>query len=413
MSQQRVAAMQASSRRDTPTSVGLLPDPEPRARHFTIVSVDDHLIEPPHAFEGRVPAALAERAPRIVVDGLGQEMWEYEGQRYPQVGLNAVVGRPKDQWSMDPARFDEMRRGCWDVDARVADMDLDGVYASLCFPSLIAGFAGTMFSKSRDQELGLACLRAWNDWHHEEWAGRHPDRIIALQLPWLSDPEVAAADVRRNAERGFKAVSFPENPADLGLPSMHTDHWDPLLRACEETETVVCLHNGSSAWTAARSPGAPLELYTTLFSVNALAAAADWLWARVPLRFPDLDIAMSEGGIGWVPMLIDRIDYVGSHSASGLQTWTDPDVSPTDALRRNFWFCTIDTESAFALRHHIGVDHIMLESDYPHADSSWPDTQEQVRAGIGDLPPGEIRKITWENASRLFRHPVPEELQIP
>jgi predicted TIM-barrel fold metal-dependent hydrolase len=340
-------------------------------------------------------------------------MWEYEGQRYPQVGLNAVVGRPKDQWSMDPARFDEMRRGCWDVDARVADMDLDGVYASLCFPSLIAGFAGTMFSKSRDQELGLACLRAWNDWHHEEWAGRHPDRIIALQLPWLSDPEVAAADVRRNAERGFKAVSFPENPADLGLPSMHTDHWDPLLRACEETETVVCLHNGSSAWTAARSPGAPLELYTTLFSVNALAAAADWLWARVPLRFPDLDIAMSEGGIGWVPMLIDRIDYVGSHSASGLQTWTDPDVSPTDALRRNFWFCTIDTESAFALRHHIGVDHIMLESDYPHADSSWPDTQEQVRAGIGDLPPGEIRKITWENASRLFRHPVPEELQIP
>ena len=123
---------------------------------------------------------------------------------------------------------------------------------------------------------------------------------------------------------------------------MHTEHWDPLLRACEETGTVVCLHNASSSWTAARSPGAPLELYTTLFPVNAMVAAADWLWAGIPTRFPQLDVAFSEGGIGWVPMLIDRIDYVLDHSASGLSAWRDPHLSPTDALRRNFWFCTID-----------------------------------------------------------------------
>ena len=110
-----------------------------------------------------------------------------------------------------------------------------------------------------------------------------------------------------------------------------------------------------------------------------MVAAADWLWARIPTRFPDLDIAFSEGGIGWVPMLIDRIDYVLDHSASGLSAWNDPTLSPTDALRRNFWFCTIDIGSTFALRDHIGVDHIMLESDYPHADSTWPDTQARAR----------------------------------
>lgn len=413
MSAERVAAMGAIEQRAPTTSTGLLPDPEPRERIYTIISVDDHLIEPRHLFEGRLPAHLQDRAPKVIEDERGQELWEYEERRYPQIGLNAVAGRPKDQWSVDPARFDEMRRGCWDVDARVADMDLDGVYASLCFPSLIAGFAGTVFSKSADAELGLACVRAWNDWHHEEWAGRHPDRIIPLQLPWLCDPEIAAADVRRNAERGFKAVSFPENPVDLGLPSVHTTHWDPFLAACAETETVLCLHNASSAWTASRSPEAPLELYTTLFPVNALAAAADWLWAKVPLRFSRLRIAMSEGGIGWVPMLIDRIDYVMTHSASGLRTWTGGDLSPTDALRRSFWFCTIDTESALALRHHIGVDHIMIESDYPHADSTWPDTQAHLGAGLGELPADDVRKITWENASRLFRHPVPEELRVP
>jgi predicted TIM-barrel fold metal-dependent hydrolase len=390
-----------------------LPDPEPRPRHYTIISVDDHLIEPADVFQKRVPEAMREQAPHIVTNDSGRETWVYEEGFYPQVGLNAVAGRPKAEWSMEPARFDEMRRGCYDIEARVRDMDLDGIYASLCFPSLIAGFAGTIFANSKDQELGLACLRAWNDWHIEEWAGPHPDRIIPLQISWLRDPEIAAADVRRNAERGFKAVSFPENPVDLKLPSVHTDHWDPLLRACEETQTVICLHNGSSSWTAARSPGAPLELYTSLFSVNAIAAAADWLWARIPTRYPEIRVAFSEGGIGWVPMLIDRVDYVLDHSAVGSQGWDDPNLSPTDALRRNFWFCTIDIPSTMALREHIGIDHICLESDYPHADSTWPDTQLRAAEGLRDFTPTEVRKVTWENASNLFRHPVPPELQRP
>ena len=145
-------------------------------------------------------------------------------------------------------------------------------------------------------------MRAWNDWHLEVWAGTHPERIIALQIPWLSDPELGADEIRTNAARGFKTVSLPENPVDLGLPSMHTGHWDPMLRACEETQTVVCLHNGSSRWSAARSPGAPLELYSTLFTANPLATAADWLWAGVTTRFPELQIAFSEGGLGWAVM---------------------------------------------------------------------------------------------------------------
>ncbi len=390
-----------------------LPEPEPRVRDYTIISVDDHLIEPAHCFEGRLPATLQDRAPRVVTLDDGRETWVYEDRFYPQVGLNAVAGRPKAEWSMEPARFDEMRRGCYDIEARVADMDLDGVFATLCFPSLIAGFAGTIFAKSDDAALGLAALRAWNDWHIEEWAGPHPDRVIPLQLAWVIDPEIAAGDVRANAARGFKAVSFPENPVDLGLPPMLSTHWDPFLRACEETETVVCLHNGSSSWTAARSPGAPLELYTSLFPVNALVTAADWLWAQVPTRFPEIKIAFSEGGISWVPMLIDRIDYVLGHSAVGSHGWDSTDISPTDALRRNFWFCTIDIGSTFALREHIGVDHICVESDYPHADSTWPDTQSNARAALADVAPDVIRKVTWENASKLFRHPVPEHLRRP
>jgi predicted TIM-barrel fold metal-dependent hydrolase len=310
---------------------------------------------------------------------------------------------------MDPARFDEMRKGCWDIHARVADMDVAGIWASLCFPSLIAGFAGVVFSQSKDPSLGLACVRAWNDWHHEVWAGTYPERIIPLQITWLQDPSIAADMVRENAARGFKALSFPEQPVNIKMPSVHTDHWDPLFRACEETGTVVCLHTGSAAWTAAQSPGAPLELYATLFPVNGVAAAADWVWARIPLRFPGLNVALSEGGIGWVPMLLDRLDYIMDHSGSGGAHVWDGDVTPSEALQRNFWFCTIDDPSTLPARERIGIDHIMVEVDYPHADSTWPDTQALLASRFAGFSEAEVRKLTHENAARLFRHSLPPE----
>ncbi len=392
-----------------PGRPGLLPDPDPRPIVVPIISVDDHLIEPAHLFTGRVPAALADRAPRVVETDAGQQVWVYEDRTYPNVGLNAVVGRPRESWSMDPARFDEMRPGCYDIEARVVDMDLNGVWASLCFPSLVAGFCGAVFSGSGDPGLGLACVRAWNDWHAEEWAGSHPERIIPLQLPWLADAAVAAAEVRANAARGFKAVSFPEFPAQLGYPSIFTDAWDPFFAACEETGTVVCLHTGASAWAPLPSPDPPFELLPTLFPVNALVAAGEWVWSGVALRFPRLAVAFSEGGIGWVPMLLDRLDYVLRHSGSGSRDHWPSDLLPSEVLQRNFWFCTIDDPSVVELRHRIGVGHIMVESDYPHADSTWPDTQSVLESSMGRVPRDELRRMAAGNAAGLFRHPLPAE----
>ena len=395
----------------TQSTTTLLPDPVARVIAVPIISVDDHLIEPPDLFVGRLPANLQDKAPRITEDEAGNQCWLFESQRYPNIGLNAGVGRPRLEWSMEPARFDQMRPGCYDIEHRVVDMDLAGIWASLCFPSLVSGFCGAVYSRARDPELGLACMRAYNDWHHDVWAAPYPARIIPLQLPYLADIETAVTEVRKNADRGFKAVSFPEFPAQLGFPSIFSGYWDPLFAACQDTGTVLCLHTGASSWAPLPSPDPPFELLPTLFPVNALVAAGEWLWSGVPLRFPRLAIAMSEGGIGWVPMLMDRVDYVLRHSASGSESTAWPSTMlPSEVLRRNFWFCSIDDPSIVALRHVIGVDHIMVESDYPHADSSWPDTQEVLAATWGALPGDELRAIAGGNAARLFSHPLPDHV---
>jgi hypothetical protein len=197
-----------------------LPEPEPAEVRATIISVDDHLVEPPGMFEGRLPARLQDRAPKVIVTDKGHEVWDFDGQQHFQVGMNAVAGRRPETVKVEPFRFDQMRRGCWDVDARVHDMDLGGIWASLSFPSMITGFCGRVYSQCSDPELGLAVTRAWNDWMHDEWWQPHPDRIIPMGITFLTDPEAGAAEIRRNAERGFRTVTLPERPHAIGLPSI-------------------------------------------------------------------------------------------------------------------------------------------------------------------------------------------------
>ena len=382
-----------------------LPEPEPREVRYTVISVDDHLVEPPDMFEGRLPSSLQPQAPRIVeVDG--KQIWEFDGGLYTQVGMNALAGRRLETVKLEPFRFEHMRRGCFDIDARIHDMDLNGVWASLNFPSMITGFCGRVFSQCSDPVLGLAVTKAWNDWLFEEWYSPYPTRIIPLGITFLTDPEAGAAEIYRNAERGFRSVTLPERPHRLGLPSLFLDYWEPIIRACAETDTVISLHVASSGM-ADHPEGCPnLQVGATLFGQLSLTACAEWLWSGWPLRYPNLKIAMSEGGIGWVAMLIDRLNNIIDRSGYGLG-W---DIRPADILRRNFWFCTIDDPSTIQTRYTIGVDRIMVEVDYPHGDGTWPDTQSVIEQCWGHIPPTELRQMCSENAAALYRHPLPAEV---
>ena len=395
---------------DEAPSEMLLPDPPPQRLRYTLVSVDDHLVEPPWLFEGRMPRALADRAPKVVENEDGTQMWVFDGKSYEQLGLNAQVGRAdRDDITFEPARFSDMRRGAWDIHERVKDMDLGGIWASVCFPSVITGFCGRVYSDCSDPELGLASTRAFNDWIHEEWWGSYPERIIPMGITWLQDAELGAAEIRRNAERGFVAVTLPENPSYIGLPSIHDRWWDPMLAACEETETVICLHTGSSGHWMPQDEGGPrLAVRATLFQMHAYVAAAEWVWSQVALRFPNIKIALSEGGCGWVPAMYDRIKHQIEVSGHGRQDWPSGALGPHELLLRNVWYCTISDPSSIDAVTALNESHVMLETDYPHADSTWPGCQDSLETMIGHLPTETIANVSHLNAAALFRHPLPE-----
>ena len=366
-----------------------------------LVSVDDHVVEPPSMFDGRLPAQYADRAPRVAMQD-GEERWVFEGAHWQNIGLNAVVGRRIEEYGVEPQQFSDMRAGCYETDARVADMSANGVVASMCFPTF-PKFAGTFFLNGTDPALTREVVRAYNDWHLEEWCGPHPDRFIPLGILPLWDPPAAAAEVRRLAERGCHAVSFPENPVPLGLPSFHSTDWDPLWAACDDTGTVVCMHFGSSSKVPITAPDAPIEVMVTLNPYSMGYSAADLVLSGILARYGQLTFALSEGGMGWVPYIAERMDWVYDRH----RAWTGLDlgdgVRPSELLRTRVVKCFISDRHGIEMRHEIGLDTITWECDYPHSDTTWPLSPESVAAQLDGCTRAEIDAITHANAMRVFQ----------
>src|SRR3954464_3867707 len=225
---------------------------------MVLVSVDDHVVEPPTMFDEHLPDKYKDTAPKVVKTEGGDDVWTYEGQILPNIGLNAVAGKPPEEYGIEPTSFAEMRKGGGDIDQRIADMDANGVLGSMCFPSF-PQFCGQLFSRSKDKDVALAMVRAYNDWHIDEWCGTHPGRFIPLSIPAIWDPQVLADEVRRTARMGAHAVTFSENPSKLGWPSFHTDHWNPFWQACSDEGTVVCLHIGSPSAPVIPPADAPIR----------------------------------------------------------------------------------------------------------------------------------------------------------
>jgi predicted TIM-barrel fold metal-dependent hydrolase len=362
-----------------------------------LISVDDHIIEPPDMFANHLPSKYLDDAPRLVHMDNGADVWKFRDRVIPNVALNAVAGRPKDEYGLEPEGLDEIRPGCYNVDERVKDMNAGGILASMNFPSF-PGFAGRLFV-TEDSDFSLALVQAYNDWHIDEWCGAYPGRFIPMALPVIWDAELCAAEVRRVAEKGVHSLTFTENPAALGYPSFHHEYWNPLWRALVDTDTVLSVHIGSSGKLSIPAIDSPPDVMITLQPMNIVSAAADLLWSKPVKDYPDLKIALSEGGTGWIPYFLERVDRTFEmHS-----TWTLQDFGgklPSEVFRDHFLTCFISDPLGVKLRHEIGIDNIAWEADYPHSDSMWPGAPEELGDVLNkeQVPMGEVDKMTHLNA---------------
>jgi len=363
-----------------------------------LVSVDDHIAEPATMFDAHVPEKYKEYAPRVVLEESGREQWYYGTRRGRNLGLNAVAGKPPEMYNIDASRYDEMRPGCYDPVERVRDMNAGGQLAGLNFPNF-TGFSGQVLNQGPDAEINDIMIKAYNDWHIDEWCATAPERFIPCGILPLFDIERAVAEVKRLAGKGCHSVTFSENPEALKMPSIHSKEWYPLFEACVEHDVVLSCHLGSSSRGTLTTADAPAGVAMTLSPTMTIYTLVEMLWAAFWNDFPTLKVALTEGDIGWIPYFLWRSEHVRDrHDGWATHDWSKTG-GPTELFKRNFLVCFIKEANVFTnLLDWFNVDNVCWESDYPHSDSTWPDAPEELTKTLNGLSDELINKFSHENA---------------
>ncbi|HET6951884.1 MAG TPA: amidohydrolase family protein [Acidimicrobiales bacterium] len=398
-----------------------------------IISVDDHVVEPPHVWQTWLPKKYRETGPRVVrerfgsfsfgagarydndVDDEGQwgDAWVYEDKityvhkRHVAIPLDATPGGDTSKFdvaamTMTAMTYDEMRPGCYDRDARVEEFEQNWVDGSLAFPTF-PRFCGQTFSEGKDKELGLACVKAYNDWMVEEWCAPSAGVNIPLGIIPLWDADLAAREIVRNASRGVHAVAFSELPHALGLPSIHSGFWDPVFQACNDTDTVLCMHVGSSSNMPMGAPDAPKGALATIAFNNAMTSLGEFLFSGIMERFPTLRLAYSEGQVGWIPFAVERSDYVWEHHHGWMGSRDHIAVPPSTYYYGRVFGCFTSDYTGMRNIKEVGEDQVCFETDYPHTDTSWPNSKEEVTRMCAGLSDELVYKVVRGNAIEMLK----------
>jgi predicted TIM-barrel fold metal-dependent hydrolase len=386
----------------------------------SIISVDDHILEPRTLWQEALPYRARDRGPRVVrekvklhftgghygftrndAEGQWCDLWLYEDLVLPTGLLHAPAGVPRHEQANVAAVYEDFRPGTWDQRARLDDMDLNHVEAAINYPNTFPRFAGQGFAERPDKELALACVRIYNDWMIEEWCGgAGRGRLLPLTLVPLWDPHLAAEETRRCAGKGIASIAFTENPSKLELPSLYSGAWDELWAVCEDTGTTVSMHIGSSSSMPTTGPDAPLATTMSLSSQNAQGALCDWVFSGTLSRFPRLRIAFAESQVGWMAYLLERMDIVWREGVGGVEL---PEA-PSEIVRGRVWGCVFDDEHGLRSRDAIGLEAILFETDYPHTDGTWPESRAVAHrlCRAASMDAAECRAFLRGNAVRCY-----------
>jgi len=425
-----------------------------------MISVDDHLVEPPNVWVDRLPAKFRDRGPRWITDDEG-ESWHIDGDVRVFVNgsvVSAAYPPRENPLPFQPMRWEEIPANCWDPIARAQAMDVDHVIASLPFPNM-PGFAGRVFQNLQDKELALLCIQAYNDWIIEEFAAAIPGRIIEVALIPMWDGKLAAQEAERAIGRGACSVSFSMAPHKVGFPPIHDEHWDALFSVMSNAGLPISTHLGTGFETdpglmvrkmhqqagsesddfakvlglSDGGSGRPRELHPAMGATIQLSGQEcliDWLTSGVFDRYPNLKVALSENGIGWIPSVLQEADVLVGYARTRITSPTDAENNPildeegqqrakeaidaraermrnlplpTEVFKEHMYGCFIYDPLGLENIERIGADNVMIETDFPHFTSRWPHSLDAVSEALLGLDDDVRHKVLRSNAERVYQ----------
>jgi predicted TIM-barrel fold metal-dependent hydrolase len=374
-----------------------------------VVDTDAHLTEPAGLWVDHAPAKLRDRVPRIVEDDQGRPRWVVDGKALGAIG-NALVGpdgnKIMGEASATAHRYEEVHKGAYDSEARLGWMDERGIHQQVIFPNITGFGAVRLYTEVSDTELRTACVSIYND-AVAEIQRESSGRLLPMGLvPWWDMDETVNELRRVKNELGLKGITMCESPHDFGLPPLDTPTWAPFWSELEELDLAVVFHIGSgplrhNLWS---QQGGELQATNTVNSfLGNSPLVTNLIFSGVLLRHPRLKIFSAESGIGWVPFLLEALDYQWHENLL-------PDVKrdvwkealPSEIFRRNFYVSFWFEQWGPAHTLDMLEDNIMFETDFPHGTSLTERSAEQVANTLAAMSPSVRQKVLHDNAARLF-----------
>jgi uncharacterized protein len=376
------------------------------ALRFGVISVDDHVVEPPDLWTRYMSQAKwGDRIPHVATQADGTERWVMDGQVRASTSLAPTGALSKDR-GLEPQTWKEVPKSAYDPPARLASMDSDGIDCSVLYPSA-AGVSGEAIGAIQDLELQTECARIYNDWIIDVWAASSTRFVPQAILP-VGSIEATAAEAKRAVGRGHKGLIMPAQPSQINstVPHLYKPDWDTLWTIIQELDVPVCFHAGSAPSvmfeiSPAYDAAAARAFDNVRQSAGSAALINGMVLSGILYRFPKLQPVFAASAIDYVPFALEALDHQWDrqHLAEneGLAQ------RPSEIFHRQCYVTTWRERVGLRNRNYVGPDRILWESEFPRSASTYPESAQMISNNFAEVPVPEREQILWRNAARLYK----------
>ncbi len=359
---------------------------------YPIISADSHVTEPANTYVDYIDSQWRDKAPRMVRDEKAGDVFVVDGIKRPiPLGLVAAAGKPPEEIRVQGVLFEDMHRGGWDPDARMADQDRDGVAAEVIYPTV-----GMVLCNHPDFDYKRACFEAYNRWI-TEYCSSHPHRLIGIGQTAMRSPEEGIADLRAIRGAGLRGVMMPGIPA---VEDYDSTVYDGFWRAAIELELPLSFHILTTRATPTRGPA--------MNGFLAIVRGCQDIMGTLVLggvfeRHPELKIVCVEADAGWVPHYMYRMDHAYKRHRHWLPAGQKLSKLPSEYFRENIYTTFQDDWVAFKIADLMNWKRLLWANDFPHSDSTWPRSQELLAEHQADLSEEQRQRILCGNVAELYQ----------